>query len=449
MKRLTHSMIVVILLLSFAVSPSVYAKDNSNEKPTDEQLLSIAKKTYQFYKDFTNPQTGLTVDEVRYDTGEEVKHEYTSPTNIAMYLFSTISANKLGVITRDDAIQRIQKTLDSLDKMKKWNGLFYNWYYTRDGSLKTDWGQFISTVDNGWLSSGLITTGQAYPELHDQTSKLVDNMNYSTLYDPAIGQFHGGFDVVQGSLTEYHFGMFYTEPRVASYIAIGKGDVPEDHWWKMYRTLPTDWDWQSQVPEGQNVTYDGVSVFEGHYSYNGIKYVPSWGGSMFEALMPSIVLKERELGTKGLGLNNKNYVDIQIAYAKEKGYPAWGISPSAMPNGYDAFGVAPLGTSGYHDTGIVTPHASILALEYEPEEVLKNIHALKDLNAYGKYGFYDSVNVKTGEVTKAYLSLDQGMIMTSIANFVKDGVIRNYFNQDQIGEKPQHLLSEEEFSIGN
>ncbi|NHM32432.1 glucoamylase family protein [Neobacillus terrae] len=449
MLSLIRFLVAFILLLSFTVSQSVYAENNINEKSTNAQLLSIAKKTYKFYEDFTDPKTGLTADEVRYDTGKEEKHEYTSPTNIAMYLFSTISANKLGIITKSEATQRIQRTLDTLTEMKKWNGLFYNWYYTSNAALKTDWGQFISTVDNGWLSSGLITVGQAYPELYNQTSKLVDSMNYSTLYDPAIGQFHGGFDVAQGSLTEYHFGMFYTEPRVASYIAIGKRDVPEDHWWKMYRTLPADWDWQSQVPEGENKWYDGVSVFEGHYSYNGIKYVPSWGGSMFEALMPSLVLKERELGVNGLGLNNKNYVSIQISYAKQKGYPVWGISPSAIPNGYDALGVTPLGTSGYHDTGIVTPHASFLALEYAPKDVMTNIHALKDLNVYGKYGFYDSVNVNTGEVTKAYLSLDQGMIMASIANFVDNGVIRNYFNKDKIAEQPQHLLSEEVFSIGN
>ncbi|XJZ27754.1 glucoamylase family protein [Bacillota bacterium Lsc_1132] len=449
MKSLIHSFVAIILLVSFAVSPTVHAENNGNKKPTNEQLIAIAKKTFQFYRNFTDPRTGLTVDEVRYDTGKAEKHEYTSPTNISMYLFSTISANKLGIITKSEAIQRIQTTLDTLQKMKKWNGLFYNWYYTSNGSLKTDWGQFISTVDNGWLSAGLITVGQAFPEFYDQTSKLVSSMKYSLLYDPAIGQFHGGYDVVQGSLTAYHFGMFYTEPRVASYIAIGKGDVPEDHWWKMYRTLPADWDWQSQVPEGQNVIYDGIPVFEGHYSYKGIKYVPSWGGSMFEALMPSLVLKERELGINGLGLNNKNYVSLQITYAKDKGYPAWGISPSAIPNGYDALGVTPLGTSGYHDISIVTPHASFLALEYAPEAVIKNIHALKDLNTYGKYGFYDSVNVQTGEVAKAYLSLDQGMIMTSIANFVKNGVIRNYFNKDNIGKQPQHLLSEEVFSIGN
>ncbi|WP_046214180.1 hypothetical protein [Paenibacillus wulumuqiensis] len=57
--------------------------------------------------------------------------------------------------------------------MDKWNGLFYNWYNTEDGSLKKDWGEFISQVDNSWLSAGLIVIGQAYPELHGQFEALM------------------------------------------------------------------------------------------------------------------------------------------------------------------------------------------------------------------------------------------------------------------------------------
>ncbi|MCQ6265214.1 hypothetical protein M1K46_06000 [Fictibacillus sp. WQ 8-8] len=272
-------------------------------------------------------------------------------------------------------------------------------------------------------------------------------MDYKTLYDPEVGQFRGGYDVVTGKLTEHHYGMFYTEPRLGSYIAIGKGDVPRDHWWKMYRTLPPEWDWQSQTPEGPTAEYDGVSVFEGHYEYKGVKYVPSWGGSMFEGLMPGLVLNEKKYGKNALGLNNERHVQLQMAFAKEKGYRAWGFSPAATPEGYSEFAATPLGTSGYKDDGTVTAHASFLALDYAPTAVRKNLDELSKLHVYGKYGFYDSVNVKSGEVAKAYLALDQGMIMVSIANHVKHDVIRNYFHQDPIAEKPLDLLKREEFSI--
>ncbi len=443
------SMILTFCLMAnVTLTPMASAAPDAKKPPGfNSELKAIAVKTYKYFQDYTDPKTGMTYDEVRTtDKGtEEAKR--TSPTNIAMYMMSTVSAQQMGIITKKEAISRLQTTLNTLEKLDKWNGLFYNWYNTDDGSLKKDWGQFISQVDNGWMSAGLIVVGQAYKELNGQTSKLVNNMNYATLYDPEVGQFRGGYDVAKGALTEHYYGAFYTEPRVASYIAIGKGDVPQDHWWKMFRTMPAEYDWQSQIPEGKNVNYDGVNVFEGHYTYQGKKFVPSWGGSMFEALMPGMVLKEKVLGKKALGLNNERHVQLQIAYAKEKGYRAWGFSPSATPSGYSEFAATPLGTSGYKDGATVTAHATFLALEYAPQDARKNIEALKSFNMLGNYGFYDSVNVETGELAKAYLALDQGMIMVSIANYLKDGVIRDYFHKDPIGKKPEALLKKEVFSI--
>jgi hypothetical protein len=390
--------------------------------------------------------THLPVDEVRY--GDEAKvSAYTSPTNISMYLMGTVSAERLGFIKHEEAVQRVKGTLGTVESMEKWKGFLYNWYNTKDASPKKDWGQFVSTVDNGWLAAGLVVVRQAYPEVNEQTSQLLKAMNFAQLYDPLVGQMYGGYDVAAGQLTGWHFGMFNTEPRVASYIAIGKGDVPKEHWWKMYRTLPSDWTWQEQIPKGETVNYDGIEVFEGHYEHNGIKYVPSWGGSMFETLMPTLVLKEKKLAPEGLGLNDQRHVELQIAFAKEKSYPAWGFSPSAIPGGYTEFGVKYLGTLGYKDNGTVTPHASFLALDFAADEVRSNLKVLKDFGAYGKYGFSDSVNVLTGKVTPAYLALDQGMILVSIANYIKDGVIRNLFHQDPVGSKPEYLLKVVKFSI--
>ncbi len=446
--KLVGMILTFCLMANITLTPMVSAAPDT-KKPDEfnKELKAIAVKTYKYFQDYTDPNTGMTYDEVRTtDKGtEEAKR--TSPTNIAMYMMSTVSAQQMGIISKKEAVSRLQTTLNTLEKLDKWNGLFYNWYNTDDGSLKKDWGQFISQVDNGWMSAGLIVVGQAYKELNGQTSKLVNKMNYTTLYDPEVGQFRGGYDVDKGALTDHHYGMFYTEPRVGSYIAIGKGDVPQDHWWKMYRTMPKEYDWQSQIPQGKEVKYDGVNVFEGSYTYQGKKFVPSWGGSMFEALMPGIVLKEKELGKKALGLNNKRHVELQIAYAKEKGYRAWGFSPSATPTGYSEFAATPLGTSGYKDGATVTAHATFLALDYAPQDARQNIKALESFNMLGTYGFYDSVNVETGELAKAYLALDQGMIMVSIANYLKDGVIRDYFHKDPIGKKPEALLKKEVFSI--
>jgi hypothetical protein len=455
MKKRTLIILSGLLLLILVLVIALYTINNNGrniasdeaDREFTEELHVIAEDTFKYFLDFTNPETGLTYDIIRLRDGDiREKGRHTSPTNIGMYFLSVVSADRMELITRQDAVSKIQKTLATLEELKKWNGLFYNWYYT-DGSLKTDWGQFISFVDNGWLAAGLIVAGQAYEELSEQTAEIVEAMDFSRLFDPKVGQFHGGYDVVKGELMPWHYGMFYTEPRVASYIAIGKGDVNSDHWWKMYRTLPADWDWQSQIPEGEYVRYGNTMVFQGHYDYLGISFVPSWGGSMFEALMPGLVLKEKELGIKALGINNQRHVDLQIKFADQKGYPAWGFSPAATPDGYSEFGVAALGASGYEDRATITAHATFLALEYAPTQVRKNIKALKELQTYGQYGFYDTVNMLTGRVTEAYLALNQGMIMGSIANYLFDGVIRRYFHDSDIGKAHEWLLEQEEFLL--
>jgi len=168
---------------------------------------------------------------------------------------------------------------------------------------------------------------------------------------------------------------------------------------------------------------------------------------MFEALMPGIFIHENKFGERALGLNNKRHVKGQIKYAAEKDYEVWGFSPAGIVNGYSEFGAPILGTGGYEDSATVTPHASLLALEYDPEAVSENIGILKDLGLYGDYGFYDSINLTNQEVAKSYLALDQGMILLSLANYLKDDVIRDYFHKDPIGQYPEYLLSEEVFSI--
>lgn len=452
MKKNRTVILVTILGLIFVATLFNWQEwflNNKRKHVTHEEqelLEKIAEDTYRFFEEFTDPDTGLPLDRVDFENGVTMA-EHTSPTNIAMYLASTIAAAEMDIITHEEAKEKIDITLATLQKMEKWNGLYYNWYYTEDGSLKTDWGQFISTVDNGWLTIALVATGQFYPEKANIIEELVNNADYSKLYDPNVGLMWGGYDVAEGKYTAHHYGMLYSETRGASYVAIGKGDVPETHWWKMYRTMSPEDSNQSQQPQGQWVNIDGVDVYEGHYEYNGIRYVPSWGGSMFEALMPQLFIKEKELGENALGLNNQRHVEGQIKYAKEKEYEAWGFSPAAIKNGYQEFGVKVLGASGYEDHATVTPHASILALEYDPATVIDNIQVLMDLGVYGDFGFYDTIHLPTKEVAKTYLALDQGMIMISITNFLQDGVIRDYFHNDPIGKGPEHLLERETFSI--
>jgi hypothetical protein len=415
-------------------------------------LRQWAAQTWKFFLAATKTPTSLPVDRIDIDNRGTpiVAGSNTSPTNIGMYLMSLAAAKDLGLLSSGEMSKRLDSVLKSIEHLEKWNGFLYNWYDTSDGSVASGSNaRFVSTVDNGWYAAGLIVAREAFPQFSPRLTKLFQAMDFSRLYDRSIGQMYGGFDAEKNTLADWHYGNLNTESRVADYVAIGQGHVPRELWWKVYRTLPADWTWQLQVPKGKFAVHDGVSVFEGHYSWGKTNFVPSWGGSMFEALMPTLVLDERSLAPKGFGLNDKRMVDLQIQYAHVMHYPVWGISPCATPNdGYGVYGVQQLATSKYSEDGTITPHASFLALGFEPSTAYQNLETMKGkYPIMGPYGFFDSLNVKTKTVTRSYLTLDEGMILVSIDNYVNHGRIQSYFMKDPVGKNPRTLLTGEDFYI--
>ncbi|MFB6135298.1 MAG: glucoamylase family protein [Halobacteriaceae archaeon] len=433
------------------------ASGGEPEADLRSRFREVAADTYGFFEEFTAAGTGFAYDRVDVSGDSPSPAERSSPANVGVQLLSTVSAAELGVVDRSRAKERVGTVLDTLESVPTWNGFFFRWYDTADGTVDRDFGgYFVSTVDNGWLSAALVVVGQAFPEFSDRTAALLEAQDYGRLYDPEVyhpfrgevgspGQMYGGYTPEEGP-TGFHFGAFDTEPRVASYVGIGKGDVPPEHWWGMSRVFPPAWGF-NQDATGEFRTYDGVEVFEGHYEYLGETYVPSWGGSMFESLMPSLVLPERELGRQALGPNGAAQARVQVKHAEERGYDAWGFSPCATPDGYGAFGVEQAGIWGYGEEGIVAPHATLLASEFlDDATVAANLDALRDLGAYGDYGFRDSVDVTDGTVTEAYLALDQGMCLVPVANYLTGGAVRRYFRSDAVGSRPADALAEERFT---
>ncbi|MCX5657320.1 MAG: hypothetical protein NTZ48_03720 [Candidatus Omnitrophica bacterium] len=402
---------------------------------SDEVLLkTVAQDTWNYFNNLVDRKTQLPVDWVDLDETKEYRiGDYTSPTNIGLYFLSIIGAQDLGFIDRNEALVRISKTLDVIKSLPRWNGLWYNWYST---------------------TASLIVLRQAFPEeLGVECSRLLKEMDFSKFFDPIEGKLYLGFELDRDppSIDTYHYGLLATESRLTSFIAIAKGDITRDHWFRMHRTLPRSWEWQTQIPQGEDREYFGMDVFEGYYKYKDSKIVPSWGGSLFEFLMPTLLMKEKELAPEGLGLNNANAIKAHIDFAlKEKKYPVWGISPCSTPDGryggYAEFGVAKLGAKGYKDEGVITPHASVLALGYLPDEVKKNVRSmLKNYNFYGEYGPYDSFDVSTKKISSRYLCLDQGMLFISLANYLSGGKIQERFHSDPIVKNAEYLLTTEKF----
>lgn len=365
-----------------------------------------------------------------------------------------VSAVDLGFITEEDALTRMEKTVNTIEtwEIHPKSGFPFNYYDTTTVERTS---HFVSLVDSGWLAMGLYVAKNAFPEapLAARIEALLDKWDFSFFYDPVERQmWHGFYDHLE-VYSDYHYGPLYSEPRAISYMAIARDEAPREHWFLgLVRTFPDTYTWQEQEPKNRvERAVLGFTFPGGHYEWKDLKYVPCWGGSAFEALMPTLVLNEKELAPKGLGLNDKRHAEGQMRYALEElGYPVWGMSPSSVPEGgYSEYGAKPFGSKGYK-AGVVTPHASALALEHLPKEVAANFRKLIELyDIYGEYGFYDAVNVKTGLVARKYLALDQGMIFVAINNYLTDGAIRKRFHAEPAIKAQEEILSAEDFGIGD
>lgn len=425
------------------------------EFPKDDKafLTEVARDTWKYFDEVIDARNSLPLDNIRLGTetpdGEGLWiGDYTNVTNVGVYLMATVSAYDLGFITKDDAVARIRATLDTVEKLEYHiSGFPYNYY---DTTMLDKTSYFVSYVDSGWLMLGLYVAKGAFPEeLGDQTARLLGRSNLNFFYDPVAKQMYHGYYANLEVYSDYHYGTFYAEPRAVSYMAVARGDVPEEHWFTgPVRTFPENYGWQSQRPkERKEKTVLGHTFNGGYYEWKDLKYVPSWGGSSFEALMPGLILKEKELAPEGLGKNDAVHAEGQIRYATEDlKLPVWGMSPCSVPGGtYSEYGARPFGIKGYKD-GVVTPHASALALEYVPEAAVANLRKLAELyDIYGEYGFYDAVAVATGEISRKYYALDQGMILIAINNHLNCGAIRNRFHADPDMAEAEKLLSAEKF----
>ncbi len=462
-------------------------------------------------KSFT--KTGLPTDNVGGALRPGSRADYTSPTNIGGYLWSTVAARDIGLIGAKEARTRMSRAIASLARLEKHepSGQFYNWYDPVTLEKLTTWPEngnevqpFLSSVDNGWLATGLLLAAGAEPRLAERANAIRTDMDFGCYYNEAEGQggqIRGGFwdqdfgdsARVKGDYcgmgtdvwyTGHHYGAFNTEPRIASYLGIAAGQIPQKHYFGTFRTFPGDtcgWDWTEAKPTGEWRTYEGVDVYEGALDYRGMKVVPTWGGSMFEALMVPLFVPEETWGKRSWGVNHPLYVSGQIEHGMDEAkYGYWGFSPSNNPaGGYREYGVDQLGSDGpgytsdqektsweqayevdgcptsrtgqpapvtYGD-GVVTPHASFLALRYAPDQALANLDKLRaNFEAYGPGGFYDAVAVRSEKVSQEYLSLDQGMIVAALGNALNGDSLRDYVSRGALRKKVRPLMAEEVFS---
>ena len=516
-----------------------------------EALRLIARRTWRFFATFVGPDDhALPPDNFQESPSPVIAHR-TSPTNIGLYLLSTVAARDFGWLGTLDTVARLEATLATMDTLDRFRGHFYNWYDTEHCRPLEP--MYVSSVDSGNLAGHLIALAHACeamlarPRLDraalsgiDDTARLVRlsadiggarargvaddrltraldavaaataeaprdaaawgaqlatlqaharavldaarafvdedpqrahsdvlvwadalgatvdshvsdldalgavaprlaalsararalsrDMDFTFLFDPMRKLFAIGYRVADASLDPGRYDLLASEARLASFVAIAKGDVPVSHWFRLGRSLTP-------------VEQDSVLV--------------SWSGSMFEYLMPALVM-HAPAGSL-LEQTSRLVVRRQIAYGAERGVP-WGVSESGynvrdrhMTYQYSNFGVPGLGLRrGLGEDVVVAPYATGLATMIDPAAALRNFRRLAAVGASGAYGFYEAVDYTVPRlpestnlaVVRAYMAHHQGMTIVAIANALHDGAMRARFHAEPSVQATELLLQE-------
>ena len=253
-------------------------------------------------------------------------------------------------------------------------------------------------------------------------------MDFRFLFDSSRRLFSIGYRVADGTLDPSSYDLLASEARLASFVAIAKGDVSPRHWFLLGRSL---------TPVGRGAA------------------LVSWSGSMFEYLMPLIVM--RQPAHSLLDLTCRLVVGHQIRYGAERRVP-WGVSESAynvrdmqLTYQYSDFGVPGLGLKrGLFEDVVVAPYATALAAMVDPRASLKNFARLEEAGARGAYGFYEALDYTPSRlpeqarvaVIRTYMAHHQGMTLVSLGNVVHDGLTRRRFHAHPLVLAAELLLQE-------
>ena len=440
--------VAAVLLVLFAKSPvfwaaalvwaftPLYAWALSRElagrrrvRPEDRAyLLTRAGEIWKFFADhLTAEDNFLPPDNVQLSPHLGPAHR-TSPTNIGLALLSTLAAADLGLIDDREASERAKRTLAGVEKAEKWRGHLYNWMDTR--TLAPLEPRYVSAVDSGNLTGALIVL-KTWFEAHNDVEaagrceKLVENVDFTCLFDKKRKLFHIGWDFLKDAPSEGWYDLLASEARETSFIAVALGQVPRRHWRRLGRA---------------RVALD---------RYSGMA---SWTGTMFEYLMPNLLLPCEPASLL--------YESARFClYAQKRAHPGkpWGISESCfyafdpgLAYRYKAHGVQTLALKrGMGAETVISPYSTYLALPLDPARASDNLRRLGALGALGPYGHIEALDftparTRTGkpEAVRTYMAHHLGMSLVAIANTLCDDVFPRRFMADRRMAAFRELLEE-------
>jgi hypothetical protein len=290
----------------------------------------------------------------------------------------------------------------------------------KDGQRSVTWRQLART------STYAEEQVRRLDALAARAEAYVQEMDFRFLYDERRKLFSIGYVVNSSSLDSSFYDLLASEARLASYLAIAKGDVPVEHWFNLGRSLTTA---------------------------AGDTALISWSGSMFEYLMPSLVMESFPFTL--LDQTYHGAVARQIAYGRERSVP-WGVSESAFNARdrnqiyqYRAFGVPDLALKrGLSRDLVVAPYATLLALAVVPHQAMRNLASLEGEGALGIYGFRDAVDYTRPvagtrrAVVGAYMAHHIGMGLAALNNAINRNLWRRRFHQEAMVKSAELVLFE-------
>ena len=286
----------------------------------------------------------------------------------------------------------------------------------------------------GHLKESMIKAGRLAAEQVNQLELLAAqcaafaDTEYDFLYDRAQKALTIGYNVEEHRRDPGFYDLLASESRLGIFTGIAEGKLPQEAWFALGRQLT-------------NTAGSSILV--------------SWSGSMFEYLMPLLVMPE--YANTLLGQTNKAMVRRQIEYGDQRNVP-WGISESGynmvdaqLNYQYRAFGVPGLGLKrGLAEDLVIAPYASVMALMVAPEEACENLRQLADDGYEGRFGFYEAIDFtasrlprgQSNVVIRSFMVHHQGMSLLSLAYLLLDKPMQKRFESELLFQATLLLLQE-------
>ena len=471
----------------------------------EEELRKLSGQIWAFFEDYvTETDHWLPPDNVQIEPPNGLAHR-TSPTNIGLYLACALAARDFGFIDTPGLIERLERTISTVEHLDKWKGHLYNWYDTV--TLEPLPPLYVSTVDSGNFAGCLMTVkeglaewlmsdmeGDEQPGFDQYRGKKAEDFNvaFAGELTPALkdeDEAGSTVAVTAGVRAQEKTADGRTSPKSVreDWPACGQNLIARlealinrtdfrplyDHKSKLFNL-----GYNVRLREPDQILYDlmasearlssFIAIALGHVSVShwyalgrtmtrvGRRVtLLSWSGTMFEYLMPWLFM--RTYRNTVWDSTYRAVVKRQIEYAHQRGVP-FGISESGyyafdyrMNYQYRAFGVPGLGFKrGLEQDLVVAPYATILALTFTKRQGLEDLRKLEELGARGKYGYFEAIDFtserlpkdQTSVVIRSFMAHHQGMSLLALANLLAPKKIYERFHRDKRVQAAELLLQE-------